>query len=57
MIVASPGLLFSTREYPADTQHTDNVASTSMQRHDVASTLIPRCKNMMCSLGVDKVTT
>ena len=28
-----------------------NVILTSMQRHDVASTLMRRCMNVMCSLG------
>ena len=28
-----------------------NVLSTSMQRHDVASTLRRRCVNVMCALG------
>ena len=37
--------------YPADTWRLYNVASTSMQRHDVASTLRRRCINVMCSLG------
>ena len=38
--------------YPADTWGLYNVASTSMQRHDVASTLIRRCINVMCPLGI-----
>ena len=37
---------------PADTWRLYNVASTSMQRHDVASTLRRRCINVMCTLGV-----
>ena len=28
-----------------------NVVSTSMQRHDVASTLRRRCRDVMCPLG------
>ena len=36
---------------PADTWHLYNVASTSMQRHDVESTLRRRCINVMCPLG------
>ena len=35
----------------ADTQRCSNVASTSMQRHDVASTLMRRYINVMCLLG------
>ena len=41
----------SVRLYPADTLRLYNVASTSMQRHDVASTLRRRCINVMCPLG------
>ena len=37
--------------YPAGTWHLYNVGSTSMQRHDVASTLRRRCINVMCLLG------
>ena len=37
--------------YPAVTRRLHNVASTSMQRHDVASTLRWRCINVMCPLG------
>ena len=37
---------------PADTWRLYNVASTSMQRHDVASTLRRRCLNVMCPLGM-----
>ena len=36
---------------PAGTWRSYNVASTSMQRHDVASTLRQRCINVMCPLG------
>ena len=36
---------------PADTWRLYNVASTSMQRHDVASTFRRRCINVMCPLG------
>ena len=45
--------------YQMSTYYSDNssgtsclysVASTSMQRHDVASTLIQRCINVMCPL-------
>ena len=37
--------------YPADTWRLYNVGLTSMQRHDVASTLRRRCINVMCLLG------
>ena len=37
--------------YPAGTWRLYNVASISMQRRDVASTLRRRCINVMCSLG------
>ena len=37
--------------FPAGTQHLYNIESMSMQRHGVASTLIQRCINVMCSLG------
>ena len=37
--------------YPAGTWRLYNVESTSMQRHDVASTLIRRCLNIACPLG------
>ena len=36
---------------PAGTWRLYNVGSTSMQRHDVASTLRRRCINVMCLLG------
>ena len=36
---------------PADTWRLYSVASTSMQCHDVASTLRRRCINVMCPLG------
>ena len=36
---------------PAVTLHEYNIASTSMQRHDVASTLSLRCINVMFPLG------
>ena len=36
---------------PADTWRFYNVVSTSMQRHDVASTLRRRCTDVMCLLG------
>ena len=36
---------------PAGKQRWDNVTSTSTQRHDVASTLIRCCTNVMCLLG------
>ena len=36
---------------PAGTHHSDNVASTSMRRLDVASPLMRRCINVMCPLG------
>ena len=35
----------------ADTQRFYNVESTSMRRHDVASTLMRRCLNIACQLG------
>ena len=37
--------------YPAGTWRLYNVGSTSMQRHDVASTLRRHCINVMCPLG------
>ena len=37
--------------YPAGTWRLYNVVSTSMQRHDVASTLSRRCINVRCPLG------
>ena len=45
---------FSVQEstFPADIWCLYNVASTSMQRHDVASTLIRRCLNVACPLGI-----
>ena len=39
------------RQYPAGTWRKYNVASTSMQRHDVASTLKRRYIYVMCLLG------
>ena len=36
---------------PASTRRLNNVVSTSMQRHDVASTLRRRCIDVMCLLG------
>ena len=36
------------RGSPADTQHCDKVASTSMQCHDVESTFMRRCVDDMC---------
>ena len=36
---------------PAGTWRLYNVGSTSMQRHDVASTFSRRCINVMCPLG------
>ena len=39
------------KNIPADTWCLCNVGSTSMQRHDVASTLMRRCINVMCLLG------
>ena len=41
----------TTNPGPADTWRLYNVDSTSMQRHDVASTLRRRCINVMCPLG------
>ena len=41
----------SFHRIPACTQRCDNVASMSMQRHDVASTLMRRCFNVACPLG------
>ena len=43
---------FGENAVPVDTWRLYNVASTSMQRHDVASTLRRRCINVMCPLGV-----
>ena len=37
--------------HPAGTCRRGNVVSTSMQRHDVPSTLMRRCINAMCLLG------
>ena len=37
--------------YAADTWRLYNVVSTSMQRHDVASTLRRRCIDVLCLLG------
>ena len=37
--------------FPVGTWHLYNVGSTSMQRHDVASTFRRRCINVMCPLG------
>ena len=37
--------------HPAGTWRLYNVGSTSMQRHDIASTLRWRCINVMCPLG------
>ena len=37
--------------YPAGTWRLHNIVSTSMQRHDVASTLRRRCIDVMCLLG------
>ena len=42
---------FSYWSNPAGTWRLYNVGSTSMQRHDVASTLRRRCINVMCLLG------
>ena len=36
---------------PVGTRRLYNVISTSMQRHDVASTLRRRCIDVMCPLG------
>ena len=36
--------------------HLYNVISTSMQRHDVASTLRRRCIDVMCLLGLNILT-
>ena len=36
---------------PAGTKRSDNVTSMSMQRHDVASTLMRRSMIVMCLLG------
>ena len=41
----------ATSWIPACTWRLYNVVLTSMQRHDVASTLIRRCINVMCTLG------
>ena len=38
--------------YRAGSQRWENVASTSMQRHDVASRLMRRCIDVMCPLGI-----
>ena len=38
--------------HPAGTQHQNDVASTSMRRDHVASTLIRRHFNVMCPLGM-----
>ena len=42
---------------PADTWRLYNVVSTSMQRHDVASTLRQRCIAVMCLLGFEPVSS
>ena len=42
---------FSMRHFPANTWRLYNVGSTSMQRHDVASTLRRHCINVICPLG------
>ena len=50
------GLWFDLTKYynpnPAGTWLLYNVGSTSMQSHDVASTLRRRCINVMCLLGI-----
>ena len=40
------------QEPSRNTTRGHNVASTSMQRHDVASMLSRRCINVMCPLGI-----
>ena len=40
-----------------DTQQTHNVVSTSLQRHDVAATLIRRCWDVVCLLGYNYLLT
>ena len=44
-------ILYKGKNFPADTWRLYNVASTSMQRHDVASMLRRRCIDVMCPLG------
>ena len=52
VVVAAVVVIFeSGRSYPAGTWLLYNVGSTSMQRHDVASTLSRGCINVMCLLG------
>ena len=46
-----PTLFYNGNYNPAGTWRLYNVGSTSMQRHDVASTLSRRCINVMCLLG------
>ena len=41
-----------TTNIPAGTRRLYNVGSTSMQRHDVASTLKRRCIYVICPLGL-----
>ena len=45
------GISQSFNTYPASTWRLYTVVSTSMQRHDVASTLRQRCIDVMCLLG------
>ena len=45
------GKSFRSCTYPAGTWRLYNVISTSMQRHDVASTLRRLCIDVMCLLG------
>ena len=45
------GSLSCLNNYPAGAKRLYNVALTSMQRHDVASTLKRRYKNVKCPLG------
>ena len=42
---------YNRTSIPAGKWRVYNVGSTSMQRHDVASTLMRRCTNVMCLLG------
>ena len=42
---------FLSSDIPVGTRHLYKVASTPMQRHDVASTLRRHCINVMCPLG------
>ena len=44
----------SLDSYPTGTQGSNNVISMSMQRYDVASTLMRRCLNLMCQLVVSQ---